>query len=111
PDRRVAPAPHADVQRLRRPGRQSVRRDGPPEGLLRTVRRLVLLAALLPLLHLVWDGFTGGLAAEPVKDITHRTGWWALTLLLVTLAVTPLRRLTGRNSLIQLRRPLGLLAF
>jgi sulfoxide reductase heme-binding subunit YedZ len=53
----------------------------------------------------------GGLGAEPVEEITHRTGWWALTLLLVTLAVTPLRRLTGWNRVIQLRRMLGLFAF
>lgn len=46
-----------------------------------------------------------------MEQITHRTGWWALTLLLATLAITPLRRLTGWNRVIQLRRMLGLFAF
>ena len=58
-----------------------------------------------------WTSRPAGSAVEPVEAITHRTGWWALTLLLVTLAVTPIRRLTGWNPLIKLRRPLGLFAF
>jgi methionine sulfoxide reductase heme-binding subunit len=60
---------------------------------------------------LLLDFFTGQLQAEPVKDITHRTGWWALTLLLVALAITPLRYLTGWKQIVRLRRPLGLFAF
>ena len=75
------------------------------------LRTLLFLLCLLPLANLVFDGFTGGLEAEPVKDITHRTGWWALTLLLLTLAVTPIRKLTGWNQVIKLRKTLGLFAF
>lgn len=71
----------------------------------------VWMLGLLPLALLVYDGWTNNLTAEPIKEITHRTGWWALTLLLATLAVTPLRRLSGWNPLIQLRKPLGLFAF
>jgi methionine sulfoxide reductase heme-binding subunit len=74
-------------------------------------RAAVFLLALLPFLLLVRDALTGGLGAEPVERITHRTGWWALTFLLVTLAVTPARRVTGWNRLVQVRRMLGLLAF
>ena len=74
-------------------------------------RALVFVLCLLPLANIFFDGFTGGLEAEPVKDITHRTGWWALTLLMATLAISPLRRLTGRNQLIKFRRMLGLFAF
>lgn len=66
---------------------------------------------LVPLFLLVADAMGGGLGAEPIEEITHRTGWWALTLLVVTLAVTPVRRLTGWNRLVQLRRMLGLFAF
>lgn len=55
--------------------------------------------------------FTGGLGANPIEFITLKTGFWALTLLMVTLAITPLRRITRFNRLIQLRRPLGLFAF
>ena len=77
----------------------------------RGARALLFVLCLLPLAIIFFDGFTGGLEAEPVKDITHRTGWWALTLLLATLAVSPLRRLTGWNPLIKARRMLGLFAF
>ena len=71
----------------------------------------VWILALLPAALLVWDGLNDDLTAEPITEITHRTGWWALSLLLASLAVTPLRRLTGWNSLIKLRRPIGLFAF
>ncbi|MEX2611787.1 MAG: protein-methionine-sulfoxide reductase heme-binding subunit MsrQ [Gemmatimonadota bacterium] len=67
--------------------------------------------ALTPLALLVWLGFTDGLSANPIEQITHWTGTTALVLLMVTLAVTPLRRLTGSNRLVKLRRPLGLFAF
>ena len=81
-------------------------------GLLpRAAKPLVFAACLVPLGLLVWRGFTGGLTANPIEFVTHRTGDWTLRLLLVTLAVTPLRRLTGWNAVIRLRRMLGLFAF
>jgi methionine sulfoxide reductase heme-binding subunit len=86
------------------------RRAARPAG----TRALVPLAsalALVPLGLLLWDTATGGLGAEPVEALVRRTGWWALTLLVATLAVTPLRRLTGWNPLIKVRKPLGLIAF
>ena len=60
-----------------------------------------------------WLGqaLTHNLGANPIDEITDQTGIWTLRLLLITLAVTPARRLTGWNRLIQLRRMLGLLAF
>lgn len=60
---------------------------------------------------LLWDTFTGNLSANPIEDITHRTGLWGLTLLLATLAVTPLVRITRWSQLMKLRRMLGLFAF
>ncbi len=60
---------------------------------------------------LVYGAFTNGLTANPIDYITDTTGLTALSLLLMTLTITPLRRLTGRNELIRLRRLLGLLAF
>ncbi|MGD2083248.1 MAG: protein-methionine-sulfoxide reductase heme-binding subunit MsrQ [Chromatiales bacterium] len=75
------------------------------------VRVAVLLACLVPLALLVRDGFTDGLGPNPVEAVTHRTGDWALRLLLATLAVSPLGRLTGWAGLDRLRRMLGLLAF
>ena len=78
---------------------------------IRRVKPLVFAACLIPALLLVRDAFTGGLGVNPVEDITHRTGDWALRFLLVTLAVTPLRRLAGWNGLIRFRRMVGLFAF
>lgn len=74
-------------------------------------RRAVVAAALTPAAALVYWTFTGGLTANPIDFITDTTGTTALTLLVCTLTVTPLRRLTGRNEVIRLRRTLGLLAF
>lgn len=74
-------------------------------------RVLLFLLCLTPFLKLVWDGVRGDLTANPIENLTHRTGWWALTLLMVTLAVTPVRRLTGWNKVIQYRRMIGLFAF
>ena len=74
-------------------------------------RALVFLICLIPFLKLGWDALRGDLTANPIEDLTHRTGWWALTLLMVTLAITPLRRLTGWNRAIEYRRMLGLFAF
>jgi sulfoxide reductase heme-binding subunit YedZ len=72
---------------------------------------IVTLLALVPLLNLGFDAATGGLGVEPVERLIRRTGWWGLTLLVATLAVTPVRRLTGWNQLIKARKPLGLMAF
>lgn len=80
----------------------------------RAVARLKLplfVLCLLPLGLTVWQLFFGGLGANPVEAMLHRAGEWALRLLLITLAVTPLRRLTGANWLVRLRRMLGLFAF
>jgi len=71
----------------------------------------VVCLGLIPLACLVWDTVRGNLSANPIEDITHRTGDWTLYLLLTALAVTPLRRLTGRGALVRYRRTLGLLAF
>ncbi len=72
---------------------------------------VVWTACLTPFVVLCIDAFTNQLAAEPVKDIQHRTGLTALIILLVTLAVTPLRRVTGWNELVKFRRLLGLFSF
>jgi len=66
---------------------------------------------LFPLVRLIVLGGSGGLGANPIEFITHSTGTWTLTGLMVTLLVTPLRRLTGRAELIRYRRMLGLFTF
>jgi sulfoxide reductase heme-binding subunit YedZ len=71
---------------------------------------LVVFLGLIPAAVLLADALGGRLSANPIEDITHRTGDWTLYLLLTTLAVTPLRRLTHWN-IIRFRRTIGLLAF
>ena len=68
-------------------------------------------ACLSPLVVLAYQALTHNLGANPIDEITDQTGIWTLRLLLITLAVTPARRLSGWNRLIQLRRMLGLFAF
>jgi methionine sulfoxide reductase heme-binding subunit len=75
------------------------------------MKPVVFLASLAPFLWLAFRTLTGRLSANPIEDVTLTTGIWALRLLLVTLAITPLRRLTGWNQVIQYRRMLGLFAF
>jgi sulfoxide reductase heme-binding subunit YedZ len=65
----------------------------------------------LPAGLMVFDFLTGHLAAEPIKDLTHRTGIWGITAITATPAITPLRRLTGWNRLQSYRRILGLVGF
>ncbi len=72
---------------------------------------LVFALSLIPVIRLTVGLFTGGLGANPVEFITHTTGTFALVFLMITLAVTPLRRITGYAGLIRLRRMLGLFAF
>ena len=76
----------------------------------------VHLAALTPLAILLWQTWTvaqgsNALGADPVAEIEHRLGIWALRFLMITLAITPLRQLTGWNVLVRFRRMLGLYAF
>ena len=72
---------------------------------------LLFLLSTIPFCVLVYNGFTNNLTANPIKEITHFTGEWALNFLLVTLSITPLRTLTRKNALIRFRRMLGLFAF
>jgi sulfoxide reductase heme-binding subunit YedZ len=70
-----------------------------------------VLVGLAPFAALVVGAFTDDLGANPIEYITRETGSFALMFLIVTLAVTPLRRITGWHELIRIRRMLGLFAF
>jgi sulfoxide reductase heme-binding subunit YedZ len=83
----------------------------PGQTQLSWIKLATFVACLVPLALLAWRGFSGGLGANPIEYITHSTGWWTLTFLLITLSVTPARRLTGLAWLLRLRRMLGLFAF
>ena len=78
---------------------------------LRNPKVWVFGICLLPLARLIVLGGSDGLGANPIEFITRSTGTWALVGLMVTLSVTPLRRLTGRTDLIRYRRMLGLFSF
>lgn len=75
------------------------------------IKTLVFLLALFPLIKLGYAAFIDMLGANPIEKITRTTGYWTLTFLLITLTATPLKRLSGWNWLIRLRRMLGLFAF
>jgi sulfoxide reductase heme-binding subunit YedZ len=71
----------------------------------------VFVLCLLPLAGLAWDVYRQTLGPDPVAALEHRSGDWALRLLLVTLAVSPLRQLSGVAAVLRFRRMLGLFAF
>jgi len=71
----------------------------------------VFIVCFIPAAWLLFAVLTDRLSADPIKDITQDTGSWALRLLLVTLCITPLRKLTGWSSVIRYRRMLGVFAF
>lgn len=75
------------------------------------IKTALWLVCLIPLTRLIFLGLNDGLGANPIEFITRSTGTWTLTGLLVTLSITPLRKLTGRSWLIRFRRLLGLFAF
>src|SRR5262245_58434305 len=81
------------------------------------LKPVVFFACLTPTLWitraiwLTYQGLDGGLSANPIDDVIEFTGIWTLRFLMITLAITPLRRLTGMSSLIRFRRMLGLFTF
>ena len=77
-----------------------------------TLKLIVFPACLVPLGTLVYHGFSSSLGPDPIATITHATGFWTLYFLLISLAITPVRRLNSRLAwLIRFRRMLGLFAF
>lgn len=75
------------------------------------IKPVIFLACLVPLALGVWDGIGDQLGANPIEEITHRTGDWTLRMLLITLAATPARRLFGWLWPLRVRRMLGLYTF
>ena len=72
---------------------------------------IVWILCLAPLGFLIYDGFTDNLTANPIEKVTNTTGIWTLRLIVATIAISPLRWLTGINQLVNYRRLLGLFAF
>lgn len=76
-----------------------------------TIKVVLFLMLLLPLGLMVYDGFQNNLTADPIEEILHRTGIWTLRILLLTLAMTPLKVLSGSVVFIRIRRMVGLFTF
>lgn len=83
----------------------------PSEKWLRLLKLPAFVLCLGPAFVLTWKGFHDLLGANPIDVITRTTGHWTLNFLLITLAITPLRRITSMAWLIRFRRMLGLFAF
>ena len=77
----------------------------------KVIKPLFFISALLSVAYLVWGLFNDALGANPVEYIIRDLGDWTLRFLLITLAISPLRRLTGMAQLLRLRRMLGLFTF
>lgn len=83
----------------------------PSKTQISKIKAFAFVLCLVPLIRLLWLGFHDGLSANPVEFVERSTGFWALFVLLTTLALTPIRLITGRVWQIQLRRMLGLFMF
>jgi sulfoxide reductase heme-binding subunit YedZ len=78
---------------------------------LRWIRVALFVICLVPFAQLIYNALTNNLGANPIDAITRHTGSWALIFLLVTLSITPLRKIFSWNGLVKYRRMLGLFAF
>src|SRR2546422_7387160 len=110
------PNPDSFGPGLRANDERATTNDEPPISMIRFsmfrwFKPIIFLACLGPLARLGWKAYNQALGANPIEVITHSTGDWILIFLLITLAVTPVRKLTGQLWLIRYRRMFGLFAF
>ena len=112
--------PHGEVAKSARAERDrsiARRHERAPRGtrrpatFFRALKPLVFALALVPLALLAWRASADALGANPIKELEHATGRWAIRFLALSLAITPLRKLSGWGGLASYRRPLGLFAF
>ncbi len=78
---------------------------------MRAAKVVLFALCLAPFALLLWRGTHDGLGANPIEFITHATGDWTLRFLVITLAITPVRKVYGWSQLVRFRRMLGLFAF
>lgn len=78
---------------------------------LSAIKCTLFVASLAPLAWLALNGYVENLGANPIEVITRTTGTWTLVFLLITLSITPLRKISGWHRLMRLRRMFGLFAF
>ncbi len=102
----------SEAAELRQPVRSApAKRARRRVTLVTVLKAVVFAAALVPAGWLTWGAFHGALGANPIETITWETGIWTLRLIVATIAITPVRRVTGWNDLVRFRRMLGLFAF
>ena len=82
-----------------------------PQWIRRVWKPIIVVLCLSPFVFLAYQWQAGLLSANPIEDVTRTTGTWTLRFLMITLGLTPLRKLTGWNWLLQFRRMMGLFAF
>ncbi len=90
---------------------RELRLSNPSAQQLAVIKITLFVACLVPLLRLAWGGWQNDLGANPIEFVTRSLGDWTLNFLLITLTVSPLRKLSGWPWLIRLRRMLGLYVF
>ena len=78
---------------------------------IRFTKLLLFVNSIVPLALLLWDVWRKQVGANPLEFVTRTTGMLTLVFLMISLAVSPLRRITGLNWLVKFRRLLGLFAF
>ena len=78
---------------------------------LRFSKLLLFINGLVPLVLLLWDVYRKQVGANPLEFVTHTTGMLTLVFLMITLALTPVRKITGLNWIVKFRRMVGLYAF
>jgi sulfoxide reductase heme-binding subunit YedZ len=86
-------------------------KKSPNQSQIKRIKAILFLICLVPIARLFWLGFQDDLSANPVEFVERSTGYWALFMLMCTLALTPIRLLTGVAWPTQLRRMLGLFMF
>lgn len=78
---------------------------------VKAAKAVIWVLALIPAAMIFVDFQAGRLGANPIEEVLHRLGWWALLFLMLSLAITPIRRISGWNRIIRFRRLIGLFAF
>ncbi|WP_427184996.1 protein-methionine-sulfoxide reductase heme-binding subunit MsrQ [Bordetella bronchialis] len=110
PPRRSPAVPATGARAPDRPQAATARKQLSAAAVSR-FKPVLFLLGLFPLARWIWLGTHNGLTANPVEFLTRSAGTWTFVCLLVTLGITPLRRLTGQPALVRLRRMCGLFAF
>ncbi|KAA3612501.1 MAG: sulfoxide reductase heme-binding subunit YedZ [Calditrichaeota bacterium] len=79
--------------------------------MIKKIKPVLVFFCLLPILYLIYAAFTDNLGANPIEELLRQTGFWTLIFLVATLSISPIRKFSGWNKIIQFRRMIGLFTF